>query len=244
MLTKTVKKPHIRGHDAKHTPKGGWRRHFCLALRRARRMGGRPGKSDCQFARPKEHERAFRGSAAQPDAALTNIVPVSPNKFRFLFVWPGSNPLMTYDRVGLSFADRFTAFANQLKPLASGFCLPSQSMYFGTTTYGEDEVNVAYRDIEVHYQFGWQPALRGPLHQRSGDGSAYEPASPSWGLRYGCTGTLSGASSSRAANAGGRAEAVYQGASRRPATAIAFPARAEAATPSWRPAFFASPRLP
>lgn len=110
---------------------------------------------------PKSMNELFEALPAQPDAALTNIVPVSPNKFRFLFVWPGSNPLMTYDRVGLSFADRFTAFANQLKPLAFGFCLPSQSMYFGTTTYGEDEVNVAYRDIEVHYQFGWQRPCEG-----------------------------------------------------------------------------------
>ena len=60
---------------------------------------------------PKSMNELFEALPAQPDAALTNIVPVSPNKFRFLFVWPGSNPLMTYDRVGLSFADRFAAFA-------------------------------------------------------------------------------------------------------------------------------------
>ncbi len=103
----------------------------------------------------------FEALPQQPDAALTNIVPVSPNKFRFLFIWPGSNPLMTYDRVGRSFTDRFAAFAGQMKPLATGYCLTSQNLYFGTATYGEDEVNVAYRDIEVRYQFGWQPSCQG-----------------------------------------------------------------------------------
>jgi len=102
----------------------------------------------------------------QPDAALTNIIPVSPNKFRFLFVWPGSNPLMTYDRVGRSFGDRFAAFAGQLKPMATGYCLPSQNMFFGTTTYGVDEVNVAYRDIEVHYQFGGSLPARAATSRR------------------------------------------------------------------------------
>ncbi len=110
---------------------------------------------------PKSMNELFDALPHQPDAALTNIIPVSPNKFRFLFVWPGSNPLMTYDRVGRSFGDRFAAFAGQLKPMATGYCLPSQNMFFGTTTYGVDEVNVAYRDIEVHYQFGWQPACQG-----------------------------------------------------------------------------------
>jgi hypothetical protein len=110
---------------------------------------------------PKSMNGLFDALPRQPDAALTNIIPVSPNKFRFLFIWPGSNPLMTYDRVGRSFADRFTAFAAQLKPLATGYCLPSKNMFFGTASYGEKEVNVAYRDIEVHYQFGWQPACGG-----------------------------------------------------------------------------------
>jgi hypothetical protein len=103
----------------------------------------------------------FEALPHQPDAALTNILPVSPNKFRFLFVWPASNPLMTYDRVGRSFAERFAMFASQMNPLAVGFCLPSQNLYFGTATYGEEEVNLAYRDIEVHYQFGWQPPCEG-----------------------------------------------------------------------------------
>jgi hypothetical protein len=110
---------------------------------------------------PKSMNELFEALPQQPDAALTNIVPVSPNKYRFLFIWPGSNPVMTYDRVGRSFADRFSAFAGQLKPMATGFCLPSQNLFFGSTTYGKDEVNVAYRDIEVHYQFGWQPPCQG-----------------------------------------------------------------------------------
>lgn len=110
---------------------------------------------------PKSLNGLFEALPRQPDAALTNIVPVSPNTFRFLFVWPGSNPLMTYDRVGRSFAERFAAFAKRLKPLATGYCLPSQDMFFGTASYGEEEVHVAYRDIEVHYKFGWQPACQG-----------------------------------------------------------------------------------
>ena len=68
---------------------------------------------------------------------------------------------MTYDRVHQSFVERFTAFASQLKPLAAGYCLGSDSALFGTTTYGQQGVNVAYRDIEVYYQLGWQPACRG-----------------------------------------------------------------------------------
>jgi hypothetical protein len=90
----------------------------------------------------------------QPDAALTNIAPVSANTFRFLFIWPASNTLMTTERVGRSFVERFSGFADQLRLLAKGFCLTSRNMYFGTAAYGEEEVNVAYRDIEVHFLFG------------------------------------------------------------------------------------------
>lgn len=110
---------------------------------------------------PKSMNELFEALPHQPDAALTNIVPISPNKFRFLFVWPASNPVMTYDRVGRSFAERFAAFAAQLKPLAAGFCLPAPNLFFGTASYGEEEVNVAYREIEVHYRFGWQPPCEG-----------------------------------------------------------------------------------
>ncbi len=68
---------------------------------------------------------------------------------------------MTYDRVGRSFAERFIMFANQMKLLATGFCLQSKNVIFGTTSYGEEEINVAYRDIEVRYQVGWQPPCTG-----------------------------------------------------------------------------------
>jgi hypothetical protein len=117
---------------------------------------------------PKSMNELFDALSTQPDAALANIVPNGPNKFRFLFIWPGSNPLMTYERVRESFADRFAAFTKQLKPLATGYCLGSDSVIFGTATYGEYPVNAAYRDIEVYYQFGWRPACQG-LYVKSAD---------------------------------------------------------------------------
>ncbi|MGC1586730.1 MAG: hypothetical protein ACLPKH_16135 [Rhodomicrobium sp.] len=122
---------------------------------------GDQAKSIVNSIDPKSMNELFEALPHQPDAALTNILPVSPNKFRFLFVWPASNPVMTYDRVGRSFAERFAAFAEQLRPLATGFCLPAANLFFGITTYGEEEVNVAYRDIEVRYEFGWQPPCQG-----------------------------------------------------------------------------------
>jgi hypothetical protein len=109
----------------------------------------------------KSMNELFEALPAQPDAALANIIPNGPNKFRFLFIWPSSNPLMTFERVRESFVDRFTAFSTQMKPLAAGYCLGSDNVLFGTATYGEQAVNVAYRDIEVYYQFGWRPACRG-----------------------------------------------------------------------------------
>jgi hypothetical protein len=110
---------------------------------------------------PKSMNELFQIYRSQPDAALTNIMPLRANTFRFLFIWPASNPVMTYERVGRSFVDRFLAFADQMKLLATGFCLPSKSMYFGSTSYGQDEVNVAYRDIEVRYGFGFQASCPG-----------------------------------------------------------------------------------
>ncbi len=110
---------------------------------------------------PKSMNELLELSKSQPDAALTNIAPVSANTFRFLFVWPASNPVMTYERVGRSFTERFLGFAGSLKLLATGFCLPSRNMYFGTATYGEEEMNVAYRDIQVRYEFGWQAPCAG-----------------------------------------------------------------------------------
>jgi hypothetical protein len=153
---------------------------------------------------PKSMNELFAVSRNQPDAALTNIAPVSANTFRFLFIWPASNPAMTYDRVGRSFAERFAGFAGQMRLLVRGFCLPSRSMYFGTAVYGDEEVNVAYRDIQVYYQFGWQPACTGryisisEIEQRTtpavtsgGYGSAplapmvpsEQPATPEQGLK-------------------------------------------------------------
>ncbi len=105
---------------------------------------------------PKTMNELFEVARRQPDAALTNITPVSANMFRFLFVWPASNPTMTYDRVGRSFAERFAFFADQWKLLAAGFCLNGPNLAFGATAYGEEEVNVAYRDIEVRYAIGTQ----------------------------------------------------------------------------------------
>lgn len=116
-------------------------------------MAGDQAKTIVNALDPKSMNELFEVSKRQPDAALTNIMPLSPNTFRFLFVWPASNPIMTYERVGQSFAERFATFAEKLKSLATGFCLISQNMYFGTAPYGEEEVNVAYRDIEVRYPF-------------------------------------------------------------------------------------------
>ena len=110
---------------------------------------------------PKSMNELFEVARRQPDAALTNITPVSANTFRFLFIWPASNPAMTYDRVGRSFAERFAYFAEQWKLLAAGFCLSGANLAFGTTTYGEQEVNIAYRDIEVRYAMGKQANCEG-----------------------------------------------------------------------------------
>lgn len=164
---------------------------------------GDQAKSIVNSVDPKSMNELFEALPRQPDAALTNILPISPNKFRFLFIWPVSNPVMTYDRVGRSFAERFAAFATQMRPLATGFCLPAANLYFGTTAYGEEEVNVAYRDIEVRYQFGWQPPCEGryiqaaeiekllPQSYHGGYGAASprsshppeEPAAPEEGLK-------------------------------------------------------------
>ena len=105
---------------------------------------------------PKSMNELFEVSRRQPDAALTNIVPASANTFRFMFIWLASNPTMTYDRVERSFAERFAFFADQWRLLAAGFCLSGSNLSFGTTAFGEEEVNVAYRDIEVRYAMGRQ----------------------------------------------------------------------------------------
>jgi hypothetical protein len=131
----------------------------CAAISGA--TAGDQAKAILNSIDPKSMNELFEALPRQPDAALTNIAPVSANKFRFLFVWPASNQVMTYERVGRSFAERFADFAAHLKPLALGFCLTSRNMFFGSADYAGQEVNVAFRDIEVHYQFGWQAPCAG-----------------------------------------------------------------------------------
>ncbi len=133
---------------------------MCVAIPEAS-VAGDQARAIVNSLDPKSMSELFEVARRQPDAALTNIAPVSANKFRFLFVWPASNPAMTYERVGRSFAERFAIFAEQWKLLAVGFCLPSSSLFFGTATYGDQEVNVAYRDIEVRYNLGLQAPCEG-----------------------------------------------------------------------------------
>jgi hypothetical protein len=123
--------------------------------------GGDQAKAIINGLDPKSMNELFEVARRQPDAALTNITPVSANRFRFLFIWPASNPAMTYDRVGRSFAERFAYFAEQWKLLAAGFCLSGANLAFGTASYGEQEVNVAYRNIEVRYAMGRQANCEG-----------------------------------------------------------------------------------
>lgn len=161
MLTDMVRNPHIHGmmrHKSHRAIAAGFLACFS-AISAA--SAGDQAKAILNSLDPKSMNELFDALPHQPDAALTNITPISPNKFRFLFIWPASNSLMTYDRVGRSFAERFTLFAGQLRPLATGFCLTSRNMFFGNAAYGEEDVNVAYRDIEVHYQFGWQGPCAG-----------------------------------------------------------------------------------
>ena len=135
---------------------------------------------------PKKMNELFSVSKLQPDAALASLAPANVNKFRFLFVWPASNPVMTFERVGASFTERLALLAQQMQHLALGFCLPSRSMYFGTTFYGENEVNVAYRDIEVRYQAGWRSPCAGryiSMAELEQDLRAVQ-ASAGYGLRY------------------------------------------------------------
>lgn len=123
--------------------------------------GGDQAKAILNALDSKSMNELFEVSRRQPDAALTNIAPTSPNTFRFLFIWPSSSPMITYDRVVRSFGERFVGFADQMKLLAVGFCLPAHNMFFGSALYGEQEVNVAYRDFEVRYMFGWRPPCVG-----------------------------------------------------------------------------------
>ncbi len=97
----------------------------------------------------------------QPDVALTNIIPVADNKFRYVFVWPAENTMMTEDRVGRSFLERFVQFASAQRYLANGFCLTPDGMGFVSATYGGAKVNLAFRDIEVYRDFGWREKCAG-----------------------------------------------------------------------------------
>jgi hypothetical protein len=134
---------------------------IALSISSSASLAGDQAKAIINGIDPKSMNELLEVSRTQRDAALTNIAPLSANKYRFLFVWPASNPVMTYDRVGRSFAERFIVFADQLKPLATGFCLQSKNVNFGTALYGEEEINVAYRDIEVRYQVSWQQPCSG-----------------------------------------------------------------------------------
>ena len=110
---------------------------------------------------PKTMNELLSMVKSQPDAALTNIMPIAANKFRFLFVWPASNTIMTQERIGRSFAERFILFAEQRKLLATAYCLTSKTMFFGRSEYGGEDFDVAYRDIEVRYQFGLKTPCAG-----------------------------------------------------------------------------------
>ena len=134
---------------------------FACLFATASAAAGDQAKTIVNSLDPKSMIELFEAVKRQPDAALTSIAPISPNKYRFSFIWPALSPFMTYERVGRSFAERFTAFAEQMKPLAKGFCLTSRNMFFGTAPYGSEEVNIAYREIEVRYQLGWQTPCPG-----------------------------------------------------------------------------------
>ncbi len=134
---------------------------LALSIPVSEAFAGDQAKAIVNALDPKTMNELFEVARRQPDAALTNITPVSANRFRFLFIWPASNPAMTYDRVGRSFAERFAYFADQWRLLAAGFCLSGPNLMFGTAPYGEQEVNVAYRDIEVRYPIGRQASCEG-----------------------------------------------------------------------------------
>jgi hypothetical protein len=99
----------------------------------------------------------------QPDVALTNIVPVEDNKFRFIFIWPAEYTMMTEDRINRSFAQRFLQFTSSQEFLATGYCLTPQGLGFLTSTYGDQKVNMAFREIEVYREIGWRDHCRGKL---------------------------------------------------------------------------------
>jgi hypothetical protein len=154
MLTESSPKPHITSMIRQFSIKtfAAGLLLLCAPLHEA--GAGDQSKAIVNGLEARSVNELFEMSRRQPDAAMTSITPTTPNTFRFLFVWPSSNPVMTYERVGQSFVERFASFARELNLLAVGFCLPTHTLLFGTAFFGEREVRIAYRDIEVRYLAG------------------------------------------------------------------------------------------
>jgi hypothetical protein len=112
---------------------------------------------------PKAMRQLLAQAKEQPDVALTNIVPVDANRFRFVFVWPAEYTMMTEDRINRSFAQRFLQFTSEQKFLATAYCLTPPRIGFLASTYGEEKVNMAFRNIEVYRDIGWRDPCRGKL---------------------------------------------------------------------------------
>lgn len=134
---------------------------IALVIGSSAAAAGEQAKAIINGVPPEIMNELLEQSRTEPDSAFAGITPISANKHRFIFIWPAANPIMTYEKVDRNFAKRLIVFAEQLKPLATGFCLPSKNMVFGTAEYGAAAINVAYRDIEVRYQFGFQPTCTG-----------------------------------------------------------------------------------
>lgn len=109
---------------------------------------------------PKALRELLDTAKEKPDVALTNIVPTEDNKFRYVFVWSAGNA-MTEERIGRSFLERFLQFASKQRYLATGYCLTPNGMGLVTATYDQEKINLAFRDIEVHRDFGWREKCAG-----------------------------------------------------------------------------------
>lgn len=125
---------------------------MCLAPFAA--LAGDQARAIINGLEPKSMNELLDMSRTQPDAALTSVTTIGGNRFRFLFVWPASNAVMTYNRISQSFAERFLKFAEAQTSLAIGYCLLTKTVSFGTATYANEPVNVAYRDVEVQFLAG------------------------------------------------------------------------------------------
>lgn len=110
---------------------------------------------------PAKLRELILAAQTQPDVALTNILPTGDNKFRYVFIWPAENPVMTIDRVNRSFTERFLSFASAQRFLTTGYCLTPHGIGLLSTTYGTTKLIMAYRDIEVHRDIGWRETCRG-----------------------------------------------------------------------------------